>query len=247
MYPMPPHLTHCTPPVCPDRENCISLVPPWPVSFQTLTVLSLLAVARRLHCRFLCNGSQEISLIRSLCPWRMFPMRSNFFPCQIATFESRPPDANRSPFGDHEIDCTQAVCAFNTFTAVSVYRSQTRMVQSPDPVTNWLPSGEKEQTSTASLCPDKVEVQRVTGRTLNTACGRNMILSTSSVGTVSLTFSVSDFLNRLPFFSMLSAHASFCFFSSSSATFSVTSSSPIQYEYGCESSFPISLFSTSSS
>ena len=56
-------------------------------------------------------------------------------------------------------------------------------LSSPDPVASVELSGEKAQTKTASLWPVMTAVQRVTGRTLNTACGRCRlrVLPTDSV------------------------------------------------------------------
>lgn len=79
------------------------------------------------------------------------------------TRPSMPPEANRSLQGEKETHNTQFLWALQVVRGVSVMRSQSLTVVSPEAEATFLLSGEKLTESTPSLWPWREEDHLVTG------------------------------------------------------------------------------------
>uniref|UniRef100_F0X5H1 Uncharacterized protein n=1 Tax=Cryptosporidium parvum TaxID=5807 RepID=F0X5H1_CRYPV len=129
--------------------------------------LTLVSAEKFIRCRG-CHANETtafecpLSFLNTLSPLDGFQM-------QIAL--SIPADANKVESGDQAKVRTQFKWPFRHISGVSVRRSQSLTVVSPDPVASKLLSGLKEQHKTASLWPCKELVHLVAGKILKGVIG----------------------------------------------------------------------------
>jgi hypothetical protein len=183
--PSPPHLT-------------LSMLSLWPLTlnwtapvrtFHTRTVPSWLAEARRAHpppeatsvARW--SGSHASDVTHDLCPLRGLQCGLPVAASHTRTSPALSADAKRRPSGDQAVQRTWWACPLTADRGVHEPTSQKRTMASPPPEARTEPSGEKETWRTASVCPGRLSVQRVTGRTLKTERGWYRMRAVASVVT----------------------------------------------------------------
>mmetsp|Transcript_23914 Transcript_23914/g.56778 ORF Transcript_23914/g.56778 Transcript_23914/m.56778 type:complete len:215 (-) Transcript_23914:150-794(-) len=176
MRPCPPQRRQVTEAVCPD-----SWCKQRPVrQFHTLTSRSFEQEASSSHFGFACIGSQETAVTHLRWPVSPGPAGFPRTASHTKRVPSFPPVASIRPSGDQAVQSTQSLWPRSVKRGVSVVRSQSRTVESPEAVARCFPSGEKVTCRMASAWPASVLVQRVTDLTRKTACGTYVTSSTCS-------------------------------------------------------------------
>jgi hypothetical protein len=141
---------------------------------QILIVLSLEEVTSLRSSVILIRGSQAILVMKFLWPFKGFPTCWPVLVSHTIQLLSMPPLANVVPSGAKATNNTQPLWPSQVTYGLSVFRSQSRTVWSPDAEANFLPSGEKAHCKIASECPSSVLDALVTGLILNMASGRKV-------------------------------------------------------------------------
>lgn len=149
--PMPPpaHLTMFTLAVCPPSAYSTFRV----VVFHTLTVPSLEELANRGLAALMCIGSHASDMTHFECPRMASPSAAPVLGSQSRTCPSCPPVARRRSRPSHSTQSTQPLCPSRLCEGVSVLRSQSLALQSPEPVASLFPVGEKAAQRMGDECP----------------------------------------------------------------------------------------------
>lgn len=117
------------------------------------------------------NGSHEIDVINFLCPLRGKPIYFPVLASQSKMLLSIPPLASVLPSGENATNKTQPLCPSQVASGLSVAKSHSLTVVSPEADANRWPSGENATYKIASEWPSKVLDALVTGLILNIASG----------------------------------------------------------------------------
>jgi len=142
-------------------------------------------------------GSQASDVIHLVCPLRASPIAFPVFGSQMRTCPSCPPLANLLSIGSHSTQSTHPLWPESVWEGVSVFRSHSRALVSPDPVAKSFPVGENEAQRIGEECPrsisvrcyqfpkpksrpESVEEHLVAGRTRKTLCGEQCTTIVSS-------------------------------------------------------------------
>ena len=103
---------------------------------------------------YMCIGSQDREVIHLVCPFNASPIGLPVRGSHNLTNESCPPVASFLSIGSHSVQRTQPTWPDRTCDGVSVLRSHSRAVASPDPVANKFPVGENDAHKIGALCPE---------------------------------------------------------------------------------------------
>ena len=164
---------------------------------QILTVRSFEELASLLSSVILISGSQEMDVINFLWPLSGKPIYFPVNASQRSRLLSIPPLASVFPSGEKATKSTHPLWPSQVTSGLSVFRSQSLTVVSPEAEASLEPSGENATYRIASEWPSKVLDALVTGLILNIASGLNVSGSTISALNKSFCLSRLSWTNVL--------------------------------------------------